>query len=85
MSLSLIHIFENTHEAIIDQQTFDLVQKIRVASDIPTDFLHKVKGLLVNDSFMGILENLSIIHIFPRRFRRLRAGLLRERTCRKTP
>ena len=22
-------IFENTHEAIIDQQTFDLVQKIR--------------------------------------------------------
>ncbi len=30
---------------------------VRVASDIPTDFLHKVKGLLVNDSFMGILEN----------------------------
>ena len=28
-----------------------------VSSDIPTDFLHKVKGLLVNDSFMGILEN----------------------------
>ena len=30
---------------------------VRVASDIPTDFLHKVKGLLVNDSFMGIFEN----------------------------
>ena len=30
---------------------------VRVASDIPTDFLHKAKGLLVNDSFMGILEN----------------------------
>ena len=28
-----------------------------LASDIPTDFLHKVKGLLVNDSFMGIFEN----------------------------
>ena len=26
-------IFENTHEAIIDQQTFDLVQKIRGMSD----------------------------------------------------
>ena len=30
---------------------------VRVASDIPTDFLHKVKGLLVNDRLMGILEN----------------------------
>ena len=33
---------------------------VRVASNIPTDFLHKVKGLLVNDSFMGILENRQI-------------------------
>ena len=31
---------------------------VRVASDIPTDFLHKVKGLLVNDSFMGIVRAL---------------------------
>ena len=30
---------------------------VRVASDFAADFLHKVKGLLVNDSFMGILEN----------------------------
>ena len=30
---------------------------VRVASDIPTDFLHKVKGLLVNDRLMGILKN----------------------------
>ena len=30
---------------------------VRVASDIPTDFLHKVKDLLVNDRFMGILKN----------------------------
>ena len=34
---------------------------VRVASDIPTDFLHKVKGLLVNDSFMGILENYPFV------------------------
>ena len=34
---------------------------VRVASDIPTDFLHKVKGLLVNDSFMGILENCPFV------------------------
>ena len=26
---------------------------VRVASDIPTDFLHEVKGLLVNDRLMG--------------------------------
>ena len=30
---------------------------VRVASDIPSDFLHKVKGLLVNDRLMGILKN----------------------------
>ena len=30
---------------------------VRVASDIPTDFLHKVKGLLVNNSFVRILKN----------------------------
>ena len=34
---------------------------VRVASDIPTDFLHKVKGLLVNDRFMGILENCPFV------------------------
>ena len=34
---------------------------IRVASDIPTDFLHKVKGLLINDGFMGILENCPFV------------------------
>ena len=34
---------------------------VRVASDISTDFLHKVKGLLVNDSFMGILENCPFV------------------------
>ena len=32
-----------------------------VASDIPTDFLHKVKGLLVNDRLMGILENCPFV------------------------
>ena len=30
---------------------------VRVASDIPTDFLHKVKGLLVNNGFVRILKN----------------------------
>ena len=34
---------------------------VRVSSDIPTDFLHKVKGLLVNDRFMGILENCPFV------------------------
>ena len=34
---------------------------VRVASDIPTDFLHKVKGLLVNDRLMGILENCPFV------------------------
>ena len=30
---------------------------VRVASDIPTDFRHKVKGLLVNNGFVRILKN----------------------------
>ncbi len=30
---------------------------VRVASDIPTDFLHKVKGWLVDDWLMGIFKN----------------------------
>ena len=34
---------------------------VRVSSDIPTDFLHKAKGLLVNDRFMGILENCPFV------------------------
>ena len=34
---------------------------VRLASDIPTDFLHKVKGLLVNDRLMGILENCPFV------------------------
>ena len=34
---------------------------VRVESDIPTDFLHKGKSLLVNDSLMGILENYPFV------------------------
>ena len=34
-----------------------LTPAVRVASDLAADFLHKVKGLLVNDGFMGILKN----------------------------
>ena len=34
---------------------------VRVASDIPSDFLHKVKGLLVDDGFVGILENRPLV------------------------
>ena len=34
---------------------------VRVASDIPTDFLHKVKGLLVNDRLMGMEEYRNLI------------------------
>ena len=30
---------------------------VRVASDIPTDFLHNVKGWLVDDWLMGIFKN----------------------------
>ncbi len=30
---------------------------VRVTSYIPTDFLRKVKGLLVNNGFMGILKD----------------------------
>ena len=30
---------------------------VRVASDIPTDFLHKVKGWLVDDWLMGLFKN----------------------------
>ena len=34
---------------------------VRVASDISTDFLHKVKDLLVNDRLMGILKNCPFV------------------------
>ena len=34
-----------------------LAPAVWVASDLAADFLHKVKGLLVNDGFVGILEN----------------------------
>ena len=34
---------------------------VRVASDLSTDFLHKVKDLLVNDRLMGILKNCPFV------------------------
>ena len=34
-----------------------LAPAVRVASDLAADFLHKVKGLLVNDGFVRILKN----------------------------
>ena len=35
----------------------NLAPAVRVAFDFAADFLHKVKGLLVDDWLMGILEN----------------------------
>ena len=34
---------------------------VRVASDLAADFLHKVKGLLVDDRLMSILENCPFV------------------------
>ena len=42
-------------------QRCDFAPAVRVASDIPADFLHKVKGLLVNDRLMGILKNCPFV------------------------
>ena len=35
----------------------DFAPAVRIAADVSPDFLHKVKGLLVDDSFVGVLEN----------------------------
>ena len=38
-----------------------LAPAVRVASDLAADFLHKVKGLLVDDRLMGILKNRPLV------------------------
>ena len=35
----------------------DFAPAVRIAAYISPDFLHKVKGLLVDDSFVGVLKN----------------------------
>ena len=34
---------------------------VRAASDVSPDFLHKVKGFLVNDGFMGVFKNCPLV------------------------
>ena len=54
MDVHLAAAVRTVHQA---RKGSDFAPAVRIAAYISPDFLHKVKGLLVDDSFVGVLKN----------------------------
>ena len=54
MDVHLAAAVRTVHQA---RKGSDFAPAVRIAAYISPDFLHKVEGLLVDDSFVGVLKN----------------------------